>query len=558
MEIRKKNYRINPFAYICSMKSFLLFLDPRQNDQLDTLYALFRNGSLPCSASAHNVVRPLPAPNCTLAKTRDAKGVEPDYCVESQQETRFRIYTDSRAVTPGSIFWGLKGEHVDGTDFIPAALERGARLCVGGGWDGQSAIVAGIGDPAAATPLFGALDPASVTALLARGPVEVRVPDALDALQRLATLHRGRLDIPIIALTGTNGKTTTKELINSVLKTAYRVTATQGNFNNHLGVPLTLLSMDTHTQIGLVEMGASHPQDIAELLAFVQPTHGLITNVGKAHLQGFGSLAGVMACKGALYTYLLTQRGTIFYNMDDPLLVAMLEARNAPAVAPSPETHLIPYGPDLQKIRITAACPFMTLQIPGYKPIKTQLVGDYNAVNVLAALAVANAFSVDPTAAADAIAAYTPQNNRSQWMRTANNHLVVDAYNANPSSVAASLSHFANLNTAHPKMLILGDMRELGSESDTEHAALIERLRTISATRMFLVGPCLQKAYEDSIAGSGLVAEGAPAVDALASVLCFPHVDALCAYLQATPLSGYTILIKGSNSLQLTKCLPLL
>lgn len=409
------------------------------------------------------------------------------------------VCTDTRKIEKGCLFFALKGDTFDANDFALEALEKGAAYAV-------------VDRPGLVHPQF------------------VNVPDVLKALQELAFLHRCSMKIPVIGLTGSNGKTTTKELIYAVLAAQYRVTATQGNLNNHIGVPLSILQMTRETQIGLFEMGASHPGEIEELTAIVRPIAGLITNIGKAHLEGFGNLEGVMACKGALYDFLLTHKGHIVYNQDDPVLVEMLRARNAP------QNLLCPYGAKTQKVKTGTENGALFLEIDGYPGIQTQLIGSFNVNNVLAALAFGEMFGVEREKAAAAIAAYKPSNNRSQWMETPYNALVVDAYNANPTSMAASLEDFKKLGATN-KCLILGDMRELGDASLQEHLKIVEYVRDMPVQQVFWVGPWFTKA-----AGQ-MKAPG----------LCFPNVEALIGHLEKHPLRHTTTLIKGSNGIRLTK-----
>lgn len=428
------------------------------------------------------------------------------------------VCTDSRKITPGCIFFALKGENFDANSFALDALHYGAAYSVVDCEEFRASV----------------------------NPKLLWVPNVLECLQQLAAHHRRQLDIPVIALTGTNGKTTTKELVHAVLSSSFRVTATQGNFNNHIGVPLSLLRLNAQTQIGLIEMGASHPGEIDELVRLVQPTIGLITNVGKAHLEGFGSLEGVMTCKGALYDYLITHNGHIFYNTEEPLLKDMLEERKILF----PSDSCTPYGTSLQPTQCTQHNGALCAQIEGYPLIQTHLIGQYNIHNILAALALGQLFEVTPQKAADAIGAYLPTNNRSQWLQTAHNTLVVDAYNANPSSMAASLDTFEQFPSEMPKCLILGDMRELGGAQEQEHERIVNRVydflgeasKTTADGMVFWVGPNFTLAA--SKAASKAVAFCAQ---------CFPDVESLAEHLRQHPVTNHTVLIKGSNSLHLTQ-----
>jgi len=388
------------------------------------------------------------------------------------------VTTDSRKVSPGCIFVALKGEHFDGNDFVEQAKAQGAEYVISG-------------------------------------------ENALAELQDLARAWRRQLGIPIIGITGTNGKTTTKELTAAVLSTKYKIYYTQGNLNNQLGVPLTLLSMTRAHELAIVEMGASHPGDIQELVEIAEPTCGLITNVGRAHLQGFGSFEGVQATKRELYDFLVAHNGTIFRNADNPYLEKMLEDSQRSIV----------HGP---------------LSIVNYHtgtmPSDTHLVGGYNAENVSAAICVGAYFGVSEEAALAAIRAYVPSNNRSQLMQSEHNTVVVDAYNANPTSMQAAIEAFNkgqrdNVQSTK-EAYILGAMRELGEYSHLEHQNIVNMLLERKADKVLLVG----NEYQETTAPYPV----------------FENVEALCEHLRQEPLQGYRILLKGSRSNQLEKVIPLL
>ncbi len=379
------------------------------------------------------------------------------------------VTTDSRKVTSGSIFVALKGEHFDGNDFVDQARKDGAEYIISG-------------------------------------------ENALKDLQDLARAWRRELGLPILGITGTNGKTTTKELCAAVLSTKYNLYYTQGNLNNQLGVPLTLLSITRAHEMAIVEMGASHPGDIKELVEIAEPNYGLITNVGKAHLQGFGSFEGVMRTKAELYDFILAHNGTIFRNADNPYLEKMyLSACEASGLSSVSEA---------------------VLYHTGTMPSDTHLVGGYNAENVSAAICVGRYFGVSEEAALAAIRAYIPSNNRSQLMQTERNTVVVDAYNANPTSMTAAINAFKG------NCFILGAMRELGDYSHLEHQNIVNMLLERKADRVLLVG----EEYKATTAPYPI----------------FNNVDDLCAYLRTEPFSGYTILLKGSRSNQLEKVIPFL
>ena len=389
------------------------------------------------------------------------------------------VSTDTRTLKKNQLFFALKGENFDGNAFVEQAREKGA-----------SYVVAG--------------------------------DNGLEILKELAAYHRRQLRIPVIGLTGTNGKTTTKELIKTALGAAYRVSATEGNLNNEIGVPLTVLRIHPRAQLAIVEMGASHPEDLRPLLAVAQPNLGLITNVGKAHLLGFGSYEGVKHAKGLLYDYLKEHDGVVFANADDPVLQEMLARRGLDA---------IPYSREGVKIK---ADPFLELRFED-ATLKTQLVGAYNAANVLAALRIAWYFDVPREDALQAIASYTPSNNRSQLVKTKRNTLIVDAYNANPSSMAVALDNLALMKGR--KVALLGDMRELGEDAAAEHKRIVERLKD---TEAYLVGEEFARA-----------AKGTPHKT-------FATSEDLAKYLSENPLEGCTVLLKGSHSIRMEKVIDVL
>ena len=407
------------------------------------------------------------------------------------------VNTDTRTISQKQLFFALKGENFDGNAFAMKALEAGAGYAVVNDYVKEE------------------------------DPRLIKVHDTLETLKELAAFHRKQLEIPVIGLTGTNGKTTTKELVSTVLAAKYKVTATKGNLNNEIGVPLSVLGIGHDTEIAVIEMGASHPEDLRPLLAVSQPTHGLVTNVGKAHLEGFGSFEGVMHAKGLLYDYLKEHDGLAFANADDPVLQGMLWDRELPS---------IPYGMEgVEVLPSSAENPFLRMKLPGGKEVKTNLVGAYNANNVLAALKIGWFFGVHEADAIKAIEAYVPSNNRSQLVRTGRNILIVDAYNANPSSMAVALDNLALCEGR--KVALLGDMRELGADSAAEHKKIVDRLK---GTEAILVGTEFKKAAE----GTGIPV--------------FDTSDALASWLKDNPVEGYTILVKGSRGIQMEKVIPAL
>ena len=366
----------------------------------------------------------------------------------------------------------------------------------------------------------------------------IPVPSTLAALQALARHHRENVRsprLPVIGITGTNGKTTTKELIRTVLAAKFNVKATEGNLNNDIGVPLTLLSIGSETEIAVVEMGASHPDDIEKLVKVSEPDYGIITNVGKAHLLGFGSFDGVKKAKGALYDYVAAHDGEVFVNADDADLVSMAESRSGMV--------LIPYGienDEAEILPVTPDEPFLRLGFPDGRILKTALVGSYNAANVLAALCIGRHFGVDEDAAFAAISSYTPSNSRSQMVRTANNTLIVDAYNANPSSMRAALDNFSRIE-APDKTALLGDMRELGENSVNEHIDILRLALSLGLSDLCLVGDEFSKAMKS--------------VDCPPTVRWYPDSSMLAAALHNAPLTGHVILIKGSRGIMMEKVL---
>ena len=415
------------------------------------------------------------------------------------------ISTDSRQATQGTLFFALRGDSFDGNRYAASALEAGAAAAV--------------------------LDNSEVYETLTE---EQRsrcylVPDTLEALQQLAAYHRRQLGIPIFAITGSNGKTTTKELTYRVLSCRFHTYATHGNLNNHIGVPLTLLSMDRSTEFGLVEMGASHCGEIALLSSIAQPDFGLITNIGKAHLEGFGGEEGVMRGKGELLDYLLRHKGSAFYLQQSKALCRMVAERKGLETIPYSTTDLKLVGNDRQ---------FLTVSWHGHK-IHTHLVGEYNLFNLAAAIAVGSYFDIPEPEIVAAIESYQPENNRSQRQVTQHNTLILDAYNANPSSMEAALRHFISEPSMQPKAVILGDMLELGSYSAQEHRKIVKLLQEARIEEVFLVGRHFTEAGADCYP-------------------TFPDTDALRTYLTEHPIANRLILIKGSRGIHLERLTELL
>lgn len=424
------------------------------------------------------------------------------------------ITTDSRDCPEGSIFFALKGESFDGNRFAKAALEKGCAYAV-------------IDEREFAEDGNGRL---------------ILVDNVLTTFKELAREHRRRFDIPVIGITGTNGKTTTKELIAAVLGEKYNVMYTRGNFNNDVGVPKTLFSLRPEHEIAVVEMGASHPGDIKALVDYVEPTCGLITNVGRAHLQGFGSFEGVKRTKGELYDFLESHNGLLFLNESNPDLMEMAAQRDF--------GRIISYGRDEGgnvEGEVIDCSPFLNFrwrqhlhagQIPANAyEVETHLIGAYNLDNMLAAIAVGLHFGVSPAQINHALGHYIPSNNRSQLETTEHNQLIVDAYNANPSSMAAAIDNF-KLMKAERKMAILGDMLELGAVSDEEHQKTVDALAAAGIKEVWLVGEEFGKTHT--------------------AFRKFKNVDEVKAAIAAHRPENYYILIKGSNGIHLSQLPELL
>jgi UDP-N-acetylmuramoyl-tripeptide--D-alanyl-D-alanine ligase len=356
----------------------------------------------------------------------------------------------------------------------------------------------------------------------------------LTCLQQLANYHRQQLGLPIIAITGTNGKTTTKELITAVLSGKYRIQATKGNLNNHIGVPLTLLSMNKNTEIGVVEMGASHPGEIKALCEIANPDFGLITNIGKAHLEGFGSFEGVIRTKSELYDFIRGKGGKCFLNTDNSLLVKQAQQIEQFSYGQSDQYYL--------SGEIAESTPYLVAKVlfpKGWLYLKSKLVGNYNLENLLAAACVGKYFGVDPLKIQSAIAEYTPSNNRSQFIQKQKNTIIMDAYNANPTSMLAALNNFVSIKHPH-KCLILGDMLELGTSSEEEHQKIMDFIDSQNFDEVFLVGPNFKSAIGKEQKKK------------------FDQVELLSNYLKAQPLENKLVLIKGSRGIHLENILELI
>ncbi len=411
-----------------------------------------------------------------------------------------QVTTDSRECPKGSIFFALKGESFDGNKFAAKALAQGCSYAV---VDEKEYCEDGNNH-------------------------YILVEDCLTALQQLANYHRRQLGTKIIGVTGTNGKTTTKELVSAVLAEKYNVLYTQGNFNNHIGVPKTLLRLTKDHDIAVVEMGANHPGEIKTLVNIVEPNYGIITNVGKAHLAGFGSFEGVIRTKGELYDYLRKTHGTVFIHNENQHLLGI-----------SHDLDLVKYGTsnaaDLYVSGKVVSCdPYLDFSWRHGEgkshEVKTHLIGDYNVFNMLAAACIGTYFGVSEEAVCHALSNYKPTNNRSEFEKTSLNSLIIDAYNANPTSMAAALSNFGKIKE-QPKMVILGDMKELGSASAEEHQNVVDMLKGMNLDTVWLVGEEFGKTE--------------------CGFKKFKDVEEVKAEIAHKRPEGHYILIKGSNSTKL-------
>lgn len=410
-----------------------------------------------------------------------------------------RVTTDSRDIQQGDVFIALKGENFNGNSYAAQALEKGADLAV------------------------------VVEKKYADGNRYLYVPDALTFLQQIANFHRRQLAIPILGITGTNGKTTTKELCHAVLSRKFKTFATQGNFNNHIGVPLTLLSMDETTELGIVEMGANHPGEIKTLCNIAEPDFGIITNIGRAHLEGFGSYENIVKTKKELYNHLFAKKGKVFVNAGDELLMQLSEGHNR-------ETYGV--NGSLIKGEIKQTIPYLVYSLKTRKGdlyVKTHLIGGYNFDNAMAASALGIHWGLDPQEIQKAIEAYQPSNLRSQLIKTAHNTVILDAYNANPSSMQVSVSNFGEMKAGF-KVVILGEMRELGTESEKAHHALLELAARYHFDQIFLVGNNFVHC-----------------ADSLNFNPPFQDTDSLIGYLQEHPVRDAFIFIKGSRGNKLER-----
>lgn len=418
-----------------------------------------------------------------------------------------QICTDSRKVEPGCLFFALKGENFDANHFASKALDAGAAYAV-------------IDDPS-----------------FARGERYILVEDTLQALQDLARYHRDQLKIPVLGITGTNGKTTTKELVNSVLSRKFKTYATQGNLNNHIGVPLTLLAIGKDIELAIIEMGANHQKEIEFLSRIAKPGCGMITNIGKAHLEGFGGFEGVKIAKSELYNFLNSTGGNIFINHDNPILSGIAAEKNL--------QNVVWYGQDRENFvsgKISNMQPFLSVEWSAGDSekslAKSNLTGIYNFENIMAAVCIGSFFKLSPEQINAGIADYLPANSRSQIIQSEKNTIISDCYNANPSSMLVALENLGTFSGSK-KAIILGDMFELGSEAAAEHRMVLEQAMNIDAGPRIFIG---EEFYKYRSEGG----------------LFFRKTAEAAEYLKQETINSRTILVKGSRSMQLEQLLPLL
>lgn len=407
------------------------------------------------------------------------------------------VSTDSRTVQPGNLFFALKGPNFNANAYADEAMAKGASFVV--------------------------IDDAAYK----KSEKYIVASDALVALQDLAKFHRSRFKRKVLGLTGSNGKTTTKELINAVLGKAFITHATTGNLNNHIGVPLTVLGIHPQVEVAIIEMGANKVGDIQELCDIANPNHAMITNIGKAHLEGFGSIEGVLRGKSELFDHIRKSGGTVFINSRQPMLANMAKRFDAAVTYPEPG--------NTYEVTFIEANPFVVFQVAGRPPVKSRLIGSYNFDNIAAALAVGQEFGVPVEQAEEAIASYQPTNNRSQLVTKGSNTIILDAYNANPDSMKVAIENLKAMQVKN-KVAILGDMLELGGESEAEHAAIVKAACNAGFRQVLLCGPRMVKA-------GGLYSQA----------VCFETRDELVSFVRANSFEQSTILIKASRGIGLEK-----
>jgi UDP-N-acetylmuramoyl-tripeptide--D-alanyl-D-alanine ligase len=408
-----------------------------------------------------------------------------------------KVSTDTRQITSGSVFFALKGPSFNANEFAAEALSKGASYAV--------------------------VDEKR----FAISDKYILVEDGLTALQALARYHRSQLKIPFIGLTGSNGKTTSKELVNAVLSKKYNVHATKGNLNNHIGVPLTVLSINASHQVAVIEMGANHLGEIALLCSIANPTHGFITNIGRAHIGTFGGYENIIRGKSELYQHLINSNGTVFINSQNPVLANMAKRFASPV--------LYPAAGDFYQCVLKGSDPFVEVEADNGDEVRTKLVGSYNFENIAAALCIGKYFEVDARLANEAVAAYEPGNMRSQVVKKGSNTIILDAYNANPSSMEAAIANLSSMD--HPrKVVILGDMYELEGETEGEHRKLGSILQAKGIAQAYLCGPLIESARQTFPNGK-----------------FFATRDALAAELKKNPITDSLILVKASRGMAMEK-----
>ena len=420
------------------------------------------------------------------------------------------ICIDSRSdKIKNSIFFGIKGEKFDGNIFIKQAIEKGAQFAVS---DNKNYI-----------------DNSKI----------IYVKDTLKALQELSKLHRKNISIPIIAITGTNGKTTTKELVNHILSTTFSTCSTKGNFNNHIGVPLTLLSLKKTHQIGVVELGANHPGEIDFLCSIAQPTHGIITNIGKAHLEGFGNFKNIISTKGELYDYLKKQNGLIFINNHDKLLIDLLDKYKKIKEYCAQEYSNT--NKNKSNVLNFTCDPFIKI-IWEKKSIETKIIGNYNSYNIAAAITIAKYFKINDKNIYNSLKKLELKNNRSEFIQTKKNQIILDAYNANPTSTTCAIKNFINIknNTYPHRLIILGDMLELGNKENQYHQKIVNLLERSKIKSCFLIGSIFNKTNCNK------------------NYIKIASVDNCIKTITKNKIENTMILIKGSRKMRLEKIIDFL
>ncbi len=413
-----------------------------------------------------------------------------------------KISTDTRQITPGSIFFALKGDKFNANTFASQALEKGA--------------------------IYAVVDEKEY----ANDQRCILVDNVLETLQKLSRHHRDQLKIPVIGLTGSNGKTTSKELLHAVLSKKFKTFATKGNLNNHIGVPLTLLSIDRSIEMAVVEMGANHLGEIAFLCTLANPSHGFITNIGRAHIGLFGSYENIIRAKSELYQHLITNKGTVFINSQNEILANMAKRFKEPIFYPAKG--------DFYHGKLVAADPFLKVRAENGAEVQTNLIGGYNFENVMVALCIGKYFGVHPDLANEAIGSYRPDSMRSQMIQKNSNKIILDAYNANPSSMTAAIENLAAMK-ADNKVLIIGDMFELEEEAEKEHKAIGQLIREKKFNRVYLCGKLFRSA-----------------LDIIPEAKYFETKSALAEDLKNNPLSDSTILVKASRGIGLETIVELL